>query len=162
LPDLRKLPLDGVDMFLLSCLESELTLTQLSDVAALGTTGETERRVRELLHMGLLEQVEGSWRPPPRTSGVETRRVRLSGGDLLARDGAEPATLRPPPGDDFESMQTLPPPPHQPISDRITPLRPPSLDALFRGEPTGGALKLVEPEPEPPRDDQPRRVRRGS
>jgi hypothetical protein len=156
-------------MFLLSCLEGELTLAQLADIAALAGPGETERRVETLCRLGLVEaRASAREYPLGARAGAGERPEREQSGPFRAPAHAletgtrrkfepEPETLRPPPGslevrarlDEFESRQTLVPARGGgPLTDRITPLRPPPLDALFQAESTGALLKLLEPERE--------------
>jgi hypothetical protein len=57
--------------------------------------------------------------------------------------------MRPPPpsDEDLEKTETLRPLSNVPADlERITPLRPPSLEALFHSEPTGALLKLLTPD----------------
>lgn len=141
-PDLRKLPLDGADMSLLSRMDGrDLTVAQLADVTG-GGARDTERRLRELVRMGLVEGVEGDLKKHLSRTRKLTRprsKAERVGGEI---------TMRPPPPseEDLESIETLRPLSKAPEDlERITPLRPPSLEALFHSEPTGALLKLLTP-----------------
>ena len=139
--DLRKLPLDGSDMFLLSCIEGDLTVAQLADITG-ASARDTERRLLGLARMGLVEGVGGELKKQ-----VSRTRKLTRPGSKSQRVGGE-ATMRPPPptDEDLESIETLRPLSKAPEDlERITPLRPPSLEALFQAEPTGALLKLLTP-----------------
>ncbi|MFT3926053.1 MAG: hypothetical protein QM778_26150 [Myxococcales bacterium] len=156
--NLRKLPLDGLDMYLLSCLEGELTVAQLADITAT-TPKETERRLLELARLGLIEGVEAdlvqaltrarrSTRPSLKPASLKPASVKPASTKKKSASNKPEVEIRPPPpsDDDLDAMETL-----RPLStsaadlERITPLRPPSLDALFQAEPTGALLKLLTP-----------------
>jgi hypothetical protein len=168
LPDLRKLPLDGVDMFLLSCLDGELSVAQLADITGQSSTRETERRVMALARLGLVEargapSLSPSVRPArPSRSVLPVGSARTPEGALRPGAAEDAITIRPPPPEvELDLRATLPAAQRKTLSDRITPLRPPSLDALFQAEPTGALLKLLEPGKGHPRESvkPPRRKR---
>lgn len=113
--NLYKLPLDGVDMLMLSCMDGETSLAELAELA--GLTDEPEealRRLRALEEQGLCELCEDSalhaYAPSSGERILSVRRLPASPGGLLTDDMV---TLRPPPGTTMDPDQrvTLPAPP---------------------------------------------------
>jgi hypothetical protein len=119
LPELRNLPLDGVDMFLLSRLDGELTLAQLTDIVAMCDPSETERRVYQLARLGLLDGPDVT---------TEHSGVSVARGLARSYEAEELVTLRPPPprmAVDPDSIITVRPPAPATEGDAMDTLRPP-------------------------------------
>jgi|GEM_PF-5275054 len=132
-------------MYILSCLEGEMSVAQLAEVSATSLE-ETERRLRGLAHLGLVEGLDGELEKPP-ARARKAARPKLS--RAVKPGPAKPElTMRPPPPSDadLDALETLRPLSNAPADlERITSLRPIALDALFQAEPTGALLKLLTP-----------------
>lgn len=126
--DLSELPLDGSDMHLLSCLDGEMSVSQLALVVGHMTPDEALRCVSALQELGVVELVD--------------ERTSTRPDDMV--------TMRPPPGTtlDPDSRETLRAPPMDSLLMRATPKASLALDAWFQAEPTEHLLKLLDPEGE--------------
>jgi hypothetical protein len=110
---LKNVPLDGVDMFLLSLVEDEIELSELTEIAPRNTL-ECLRRVLRLGQLGLLRLHFDSRDERLLAQGCDEAAVQ----DLL--DNA--STLRPPPPHPHASEERLSTRPSRaPISDEEVP-----------------------------------------
>ena len=99
--DLRNLPLDGFDMFLLTQLESTLSLQELLDIAPCDHD-ETIRRLHQRVAFQLVEVSgePGEKLPPakPVRAVPKALELNLPPSSRIDFDDEETGTLRPPPG----------------------------------------------------------------
>jgi hypothetical protein len=99
--DLRTLPIDGFDMFLLTRVEGAAGATSINELVAVTPRAplDTMQRVEQLVRLGLLE-VEGE--PSEGLMGDGARPLSVAD---------DPITLKPPPRHvAFDDAQTLRPP----------------------------------------------------
>jgi hypothetical protein len=96
--DLRNLPLDGFDMFLLTRLESTLALSELLDIAPCDHD-ETLRRLHQLVGFQLVEVsgAKGEKLPAPKPVLAKKPLQITIGAEHPDFDDEDTGTLRPPP-----------------------------------------------------------------
>jgi hypothetical protein len=124
--DVRTLPIDGLDMFLLTRIEGTPTIA-LAELVALtpSNTVEIVARVEQLVRLGVLEFEDDT--PAPSS---------LDGAVLLTGD--EAVTLRPPKTVDLDDAQTLRPPKARPRT--VIQARSPLTIEIVQRPPRGGRL----------------------